>query len=151
MVPCTWALCAVASSLTLQHAIAISSTAIAVTLVTCACAACQNVLFARPREHMHNVNPIFYAAVRRTTDKRKKAIPLTGVVAVAAAIRMCSSVDVYGMSTMTHAKACFYYWQCHGTDKWYHSRPGDAAFHDFRGNALALTRWNASGLIRIRV
>ena len=39
---------------------------------------------------------------------------------------MCSSVDVYGLSTIQGGKACFYYWQCQSTDKWYHTRPGDA-------------------------
>ena len=94
------------------------------------------------------------AQVRRHADKRKRAIPLTGVVAVAMAIRSCARVDVYGMSTMSAGarRSCFYYWSCgQGTDARYHSRPGDAEFHDFRGNALALLRWNASGHIRIRV
>ena len=113
---------------------------------------CQNVLYASAKPLLHGLSPIFYAAVRRHTDKRKHAIPLTGVVAVAAAIRSCRSVDVYGMSTMERGKrTCFYYWQCRGTDRQYHSRPGDAEFHDFRGNANALLRWNASGHIRIRV
>ena len=95
---------------------------------------CQNVLFANRKPLMHGISPIFYAAVRRHTDKRKHAIPLTGVVAVAIAIRSCRTVDVYGMSTMTGPRACFYYWSCsHGTDALYHSRPGDAEFHDFRG------------------
>ena len=106
------------------------------------------------------INPRFYEMVRRQTDKRKNAIPLTGVVAVAVAMRSCDSVDVYGLSTMSSARpACFYYWRCGGgltaatalTDAKYHSRPGDAEFHDFKGNAQALLRWNASGLIHIRV
>eukprot|EP00966_Prymnesium_polylepis_P068360 1588130-Prymnesium_polylepis.1 len=114
---------------------------------------CQNVLFATRKPRWHNINPIFYAAVRRQTARRKQAIPLTGVVAVAAATRLCRSVDVYGLSTMLYTpgeKTCFYYWQCHSTDKWYHTRPGDSEFHDFKGNARALIRWNASGLIRLR-
>ncbi|KAL1520549.1 hypothetical protein AB1Y20_022125 [Prymnesium parvum] len=115
---------------------------------------CQNVLFATRKPNWHGINPIFYAAVRRQTDKRKHAIPLTGVVAVAAATRLCSSVDVYGLSTMEYQsqtkKTCFYYWMCSSTDKWYHSRPGDSQFHDFKGNARALLRWNASGIIRLR-
>lgn len=116
---------------------------------------CQNVLFARPKPNMHNLNPRFYEAVRRQTDARKNAIPLSGVVAVAVALRSCAAVDVYGLSVgaatdHTQKRACFYYWSCGSTDKTYHSRPGDAAFHDFQGNAAALLRWNASGLITIR-
>lgn len=121
---------------------------------------CQNVLYATPKPTWHGINPIFYAAVRRTVDKRKGAIPLTGVTAVALAARMCNQVDVYGMSTMQSPEACFYYWhakkggRCNlrqgGTDAAYHRRPGDAAFHDFRGNAQALLRWNATGRIRLR-
>lgn len=115
---------------------------------------CQNVLFATPKPNLHGVNPRFYESVRKHTDARKTAIPLTGVVAVAAAMRSCESVDVYGLSTMGagHRTACFYYWRCGGrlTDAVYHSRPGDAAFHDFAGNARALLAWNASGLIRLR-
>ena len=112
---------------------------------------CQNVLFARPKPYLHGINPRFYEAVRKHTDKRKSAIPLTGVVAVAIAMRSCDTVDVYGMSVMSRAKqACFYYWSCGRTDATYHSRPGDAQFHDFHGNAQALLRWNASGAIRLR-
>ena len=113
---------------------------------------CQNVLFARRKPQLHNINPRFYERVRRHTDKRKNAIPLTGVVAVAVAMRSCESVDVYGLSTMeeTTRRSCFYYWRCSSTDAVYHSRPGDAEFHDFKGNARALLRWNASGAVRIR-
>ena len=115
---------------------------------------CQNVLFATRKPRWHNVNPVFYAAVRRQTDRRQHGIPLTGVVAAAVATRLCSSVDVYGLSTMRYApeekKICFYYWQCRSSDRWYHSRPGDSDFHDFKGNAAALIRWNASGSIRLR-
>ena len=81
------------------------------------------------------------------------AIPLNGVVAVAAAVRQCGTVDVYGLSTMSSPRTtCSYYWECQRgkSDAWYHARPGDAAFHDFRGNARTLLRWNASGVIRIR-
>ena len=100
---------------------------------------------------MHNINPRFYEAVRKQADARKHAIPLSGVVAVAAALRSCAAVDVYGLSTMsTPRSTCFYYWNCGMTDAKYHSRPGDAEFHDFMGNAAALIRWNASGLINIR-
>lgn len=114
---------------------------------------CQNVLLATRKLKWHSINPIFYAAVRRQTDRRPHAIPLTGVVAVAAASRMCRTVDVYGLSTMQYEpreKVCFYYWRCGSTDRWYHSRPGDSDFHDFKGNARALIRWNTSGLIRLR-
>lgn len=114
---------------------------------------CQNVLFARRKPNLHNINPRFYERVRRNTDTRKHAIPLTGVVAVAAAIRSCDSVSVYGLSTMSAQRpSCFYYWRCgkRDTDAVYHSRPGDAEFHDFEGNAQALLRWNASGAIRLR-
>ena len=119
---------------------------------------CHNVLYASRKPRWHQVNPLFYAAVRRHTDKRQRAIPLTGVVAVAAAVRQCGTVDVYGLSTMRSPRAtCSYYWECRGgkvtgskSDVWYHSRPGDAAFHDFSGNARTLVRWNASGVIRIR-
>lgn len=77
----------------------------------------------------------FYERVRRHTDKRKHAIPLTGVVAVAVAMRSCEMVNVYGLSTMGTRPACFYYWKCgrRDTDAVYHSRPGDAEFHDFTG------------------
>ena len=116
---------------------------------------CQNVMFARRKPFVHGINPRFYEAVRRHTDARKHAIPLTGVVAVALAIRSCESVDVYGMSTMDDSSAgtCFYYWRCGRgqTDKVYHSRKGDSEFHDFSGNARALLEWNRSGIIRIRV
>jgi len=110
---------------------------------------CQNVLYATPKPHMHGINPRFYAQVRRHTGK--SVIPLTGVVAVAIAIRSCRSVDVYGLSTMTSPAACFYYWSCGQTDGLYHTRPGDSEFHDFRANAAALLQWNASGHIRVRV
>lgn len=103
---------------------------------------CQNVLYASIKPRWHGINPIFYAAVRRQTDKRKQALPLTGVVAVALATRLCSSVDVYGFSTMRHhaqtKRTCYYYWKCSFTDKWYHSRPGDAKFHDFQGSLRSL-------------
>ena len=110
---------------------------------------------------MHNINPRFYEAVRRQTDKRRHAIPLTGVVAVAVAMRACATVDVYGLSvsaalpsppTSATRPTCYYYWSCSRgmTDAKYHSRPGDAEFHDFAGNARALLRWNESGLIRLR-
>ena len=126
---------------------------------------CQNVMFAKRKPNLHNVNPRFYEAVRKLTDKRKNAIPLTGVVAVALAIRACDTVNVYGMSTMQSLKpstpaamtnqrrvtTCFYYFRCQQSDAVYHSRPGDAEFHDFSGNAKALLRWNASGAITIRV
>ena len=39
---------------------------------------------ATRKPNLHGVSPIFYAAVRRHADPRKHAIPLTGVVAVAA-------------------------------------------------------------------
>ena len=68
-------------------------------------------------------------------------------------MRVCRAVDVYGLSTMREAKGlktCMYYFRCSTTDGVYHSRPGDAEFHDFKGNANALLRWNASGLIRLR-
>lgn len=116
---------------------------------------CQNVMYARRKPRMHGINPRFYEAVRKHTDQRKKAIPLTGVVAVALAIRSCDSVDVYGMSTLgpDSSRACFYYWRCGRgqTDAAYHSRKGDSEFHDFKGNARALLNWNASGAIRIRI
>lgn len=103
---------------------------------------CQNVLFATRKLKWHGINPIFYAAVRRQTDRRKHAIPLTGLVAVAIATRLCARVDVYGLSTMKHDKGtkriCFYYWQCGATDEAYHSRPGDAAFHDFKGQLICV-------------
>lgn len=119
---------------------------------------CQHVLFANRKPNWHEVNPVFYAAVRRVVDQRKHAIPLTGVAAVALATRMCNRVDVYGMSTMQGDDACYYYWmsnngKCNNrfaSDAWYHQRPGDANFHDFKGNAEALRRWNASGYIRLR-
>ena len=114
---------------------------------------CQNVMFARRKPNMHNINPRFYEAVRRQADKRKHAIPLSGVVAVAVAMRSCDTVDVYGLSTMRSVQpTCYYYWSCGRgmTDAKYHSRPGDAEFHDFAGNAQALLRWNESGLIRLR-
>lgn len=85
---------------------------------------------------------------------RQRAIPLTGVVAVAVAMRSCANVSVYGMSTMqkpAKQKACYYYWHCGATDKAYHSRPGDADFHDFKRNAATLLKWNASGQINIRI
>ena len=116
---------------------------------------------ARAARALSGINPLFYAAVRRATDRRKNAIPLTGVTAVAIATRMCRKVDVYAMSTLSGPPACYYYWYskrgggCTGgarsSDEWYHKRPGDAEFHDFRGNADALLQWNASGAIRIRV
>ena len=53
---------------------------------------CQNVLYASRKPSWHGINPSFYAAVRRQTDKRKRAIPLTGVVAVAVAMRVCRVV-----------------------------------------------------------
>ncbi len=116
---------------------------------------CQNVLYATRKPLFHGLNPIFYAAVRRHVDARKRGIPLTGLVAVAAAMRSCDSVDVYGMSTMTKPGACIYWWRCgrggRMTDGFYHSgRPGDAEFHDFQRNAGALVRWNASGSITLR-
>ena len=112
---------------------------------------CQNVMFARRKPLLHNINPRFYEAIRRQTDSRKQAIPLSGVVAVAVALRSCASVDVYGLSTMDRTqRSCFYYWQCGQSDGTYHTRPGDAQFHDFKGNARALLRWNASGIIRLR-
>jgi hypothetical protein len=37
------------------------------------------------------------------------------------------------------------------TDAEYHSRPGDAEFHDFGAHARALLAWNESGALRIRV
>ena len=108
-----------------------------------------------------------HAALRRD---QSRTIPLTGVVAVAVAMRVCRTVDVYGLSTVAaqwgekgpparkparqgrggRSATCFYYFRCSGsTDEWYHRRPGDADFHDFAGNALALLRWNATGQIRL--
>mmetsp|Transcript_39621 Transcript_39621/g.84382 ORF Transcript_39621/g.84382 Transcript_39621/m.84382 type:complete len:267 (+) Transcript_39621:87-887(+) len=110
---------------------------------------CQNVLFATWKQRMHAVNPLFYQQVRKHTGK--SVIPLTGVVAVAIAMRSCKNVDTYGLSTMqSRPRTCFYYWRCGQTDAWYHRRPGDSDFHDFRANAAALLNWNASNHIRIR-
>ena len=138
---------------------------------------CQHVLFKSAKRRMHALNPIFYAHVRKQTSLRRdqsRTIPLTGVVAVAVAMRVCRTVDVYGLSTVAASKdndaggsrkkpargrthdgakpTCFYYFRCGGsTDDWYHRRPGDAEFHDFGGNAAALLRWNASGQVRLLV
>ena len=93
------------------------------------------------------------AQVREHTGGGNK-IPLTGVVAAAVAMRSCRRVSTYGLSTMTAARStCFYFFRCAGrerSDAQYHSRPGDGEFHDFRGNAAALLKWNASGHLRIR-
>ena len=114
---------------------------------------CQNVLFAQRKTRVHGINPRFYESVRRQVHKRYKTRqPLTGVVAVAAALRSCASVDVYGMSTLASRRSCFYYWLCGAnvTDAAYHGRADDfRSRHDFAKNAQALLRWNASGLIRL--
>ena len=124
---------------------------------------CQNILFENgPVRLVHNVNPRFYAAVRRQAGKSR--IPLAGLVATGLALRTCDSVDVYGLSTMQHderrkpgaPRVCGYYWTCSGapglhSDRAYHSRPGDAEFHDFPATAATLLRWNRSGAVSIKV
>ena len=53
-------------------------------------------------------------------------------------------------------RVCGYYFACRGapglqSDAAYHSRPGDAEFHDFQAHANTLLGWNASGALTIRV
>ena len=119
---------------------------------------CQNLLFeSGPKPRIHNVNPLFYAAVRRHTGDSK--IPLAGLVAAAIALKACASVDVYGLSTMrtpeVGQKVCAYYYQCNQrgelSDLAYHNRPGDREFHDFEAHARTLEAWNESKMLRIQV
>ena len=125
---------------------------------------CQNILFENgPKPLAHSVNPLFYGAVRRHTGASK--IPLAGLVAAAIAVSSCQTVDVYGLSTMQYderkatpgsPRVCGYYYACGGapglaSDRAYHSRPGDAEYHDFRAHAQTLLKWNRSGVVRIRV
>ena len=54
------------------------------------------------------------------------------------------------------ARICGYYFACSGapglqSDRAYHSRPGDAEFHDFPATARTLLRWNTTGAVRIGV
>ena len=127
---------------------------------------CQNVMYSDSKARVHGINPRFYESVRRQVyGKRYRhshvlKVPLTGVVAVAIALRSCGTVDAYGFSTMSNERpSCMYYWLCgnagdDATDSAYHdrSKPLAAFFarHDFGLNAQALLRWNASGAIRLR-
>lgn len=140
-------------------------------------AACHRPLAAHgPHPHLHVVNPLFYDAVR--VHAGNSGMPLAGLVTVALALRMCGGVRVYGLSTnraTSHEQPCAYYWSCSATyshprsdhddlfvqrrwqyklrgaytDRAYHSRR--VSVHDFPAHARTLERWNASGLISIRV
>lgn len=107
---------------------------------------CQNLLHERRWARVHMLNPLFYAAVQQLTGGR---IPLTGVVAVAVATRLCASVSAYGFST-DDPRACQYFWDCSQSDHAYNRRRGDAHFHDFFGNRALLDRWNRSGAVAWR-
>ena len=139
---------------------------------------CQNILFETgPKALAHPVNPRFYGAVQSFAGASK--IPLAGLVTAAIAVKICDSVSTYGLSTMQipdhpagggggkargngagksagGPRVCGYYYACSGapglrSDAAYHSRPGDAEFHDFPAHAATLRRWNESGMLQIRV
>ncbi len=82
---------------------------------------------------MHAINPVFFLAVQNLTGGR---IPLTGLAAIAVAIRSCRTVRVYGFTT-DDARACRYYWDCSATDYQYNRYVG-AGYHDFVGSLRAL-------------
>ena len=128
---------------------------------------CQHVLFADRKPRVHGLNPRFYESVQRQVHGKRHRhapvvkVPLTGIVAVAVAMKSCDAVNVYGLSTMNWAArpSCLYYWLCgskgdNATDARYHDRRmGLSAWfarHDFSLNAQALLGWNASGVIRLR-
>jgi hypothetical protein len=62
---------------------------------------CQNLLFGDGKQPLaHNINPLFYGAVRSYAGNSR--IPLAGLVAAAVARRSCDKVDTYGLSAMQH-------------------------------------------------
>jgi hypothetical protein len=113
---------------------------------------CQRALFTDGGARVHAVSPNFYFEVRRHCGRSR--IPLTGLVAVALAMRSCASVDVYGFThgldprAMAHS-ACEYYWSSEPCRANGYTRRG-VAYHDYRRSAEALSRWNLSGRIRLR-
>ena len=55
---------------------------------------CHRALIDHP--HAHAINPLFYFDIRQHAGYSR--IPLTGLLAVAVAMRSCDRVDVYGFS-----------------------------------------------------
>ena len=70
-------------------------------------------LKARERERVHAVNPLFFHELFSNVLGGGGHTPTTGLLAVALALRACTTVDVYGYGNgASNTSSCWYYYRC---------------------------------------
>jgi hypothetical protein len=110
---------------------------------------CQNLLFAKRYQNIQLINPLFYRNVSNFAGHSK--IPLTGFVAIFAALTLCTTVNTFGFTLVDLSRICQYYYehplQCKMTDKMYHARRGDSYFHDFAAHRKTVQWLNKTSIV----
>ena len=108
---------------------------------------------ARAPAAAYLINPLLVREVRRDWLSRtlNQRVPTTGLIAVAFAMRVCTSVYVYGFGDGVSPGRRYHYWRREGLNEthFFEDPLSTGGFHNFTSNRRAVERMAQRGLIRL--